>query len=66
MDTTKEFFQSVGKVPEEIEELKIRLSGSEMLEAVLWSMMEEIPSGPGAVSIGMQEIRLQISSGLHK
>ena len=66
MGTTKEFFQSVGKVPEEIEELKIRLSGSEMLEAVLWSMMEEIPSGPGAVSIRMQEIRLQISSGLHK
>ena len=61
--TILEFFQSEGKIVDEREELKIRERGSEILGAVLWSMIEEIPSGPEAVSIGIQEMRLQVSSG---
>ena len=44
-----EFFQSEGNIPVEREELKIRERGSEILRAVLWSMIEEIPSGSEAV-----------------
>ena len=61
-----EFFQSEGNIPVESEELKIIERGSEILGAVLWSMIEEILSGPEAVSKGIREIRLQISSGLQR
>ena len=64
--TILEFFQSEGNIPVEREELKIIERGSEILGAVLWSMIEEIPSGSEAVSIGIQEMRLQISSGLQR
>ena len=46
-------FQSEGKILVEKEELKIREIGSEILGAVLWSVIEEILSGPEAVSIGI-------------
>ena len=61
-----EFFQSEEKIPVDREELKIRRKGSEILGAVSWSTIEEIPSAPKAVSIGTREMRLQISSGLHR
>ena len=51
-------------MPVEREELKIRERGSEILGAVLLSMIEEILSGPEAVSIGIREMRLKILSGL--
>ena len=40
--TILEFFQSEGKILVEKEELKIRERGSEILGAVLWSVIEEI------------------------
>ena len=64
--TILEFFQSEGNIPVEREELKIIERGSEILGAVLWTMIEEILSRPQAVSIGIQEMRLQISSGLQR
>ena len=53
-------------MPVEREELKIRERRSEILAAVLWSMIEEKLSGPEAVSIGIREIRLQILPGLQR
>ena len=53
-------------MPVEREELKISERGSEILGSVLWSMIEEIPSGPETVSTGIREMRLQISSGLQR
>ena len=64
--TIFEHLQSQGKIPVEREELKIGEKESEILGALLWSMIEEIPSGPEAVSIGIREMRLQVSSGLHR
>ena len=61
--TILEFFQSEGNIPVEREELKIRERGGEILGAVLWSVIEVILSGPEAMSTGIQEMRLQISSG---
>ena len=48
-----EFCQSKGNVPVEREELKIMEKRSEILGAVLWNMIEEMLSGPEAVSIGI-------------
>ena len=50
-----EIFQSEGNIPVEREELKIIERGSEILGAVLWSMIEEIPSGLEAVSIRIRD-----------
>ena len=66
ISTILEFVQSEGRIPVEREELKIRERGSEILGVVLHSMIEEILSGSEAVSIGIQEMRLQISSGLQR
>ena len=49
--TILKFFQSEGKISVEREELIIRERGSEILGAVLWSIIEEVPSGPETVSI---------------
>ena len=51
--TMLKFFQFEWKLPVEREELNIKERGREILEAVLRSIIEEIPSGPGAVSVGM-------------
>ena len=53
--TILEFFQSEGNIPVEREDLKIRGKGSKILGPVLWSVIEEILSGPEAVSIGIKK-----------
>ena len=57
MGMIKEFFQSDGKTPVEIEELKIIERGKEIVEAVDFSIQAVILSGPGEVSSGMREMR---------
>ena len=56
--TILEVFQSEGKIPVESELLKIRKRGSEILGAVLLSIIEEKLSGPEVVSKGIREMRL--------
>ena len=53
--TTVEVFQSVGKAPVEIEELKMMERGTEIEGAQKWSICAEIESGPADVSEGMRE-----------
>ena len=53
ISTMLEFFQSEVKMAVERKELKIRERRSEIIGAVLWNMIEEMPSGLEAVSIGI-------------
>jgi len=50
--TMLEFFQSEGKIPEEMDWLKMRVRGAAMEEAESLSIRAEIPSGPVEVSEG--------------
>ena len=66
MGTMLEFFQSEGKILEEMDRLKIRVRGAAMEEAESLSMRAEIPSGPVAVSEGRLRRRCRISSSVHR
>ena len=54
---TEEFFHREGKEPVEMERLKMCIKGSEIEQAVDLSRREGIPSGPGDVRVGREEIR---------
>ena len=60
-----EFFQSEGKIPEEMDWLKMRVRGAAMEEAESLSIRAEIPSGPVEVSEGRLRRRCKISSSVH-
>ena len=44
----------------------MRERGRETEGAVLWSMIAEMPSGPGAIFVGEFRIRSKTISGVHK
>ena len=62
MGTTVETFHEVGKEPVLIDWLNIRESGWEIENAVDFSRNEVMPSGPGDVLVGSDEINLQTVS----
>ena len=63
---TQEFFQGEGKEPVEIERLKISLRGSEIEQAVDLSRRDGIPSGPGDVQVGREEMRRETDAAVHR
>lgn len=58
MATTIETFHEVGKEPLSIDWLNIRESGWEIVDAVDFRRNEVMPSGPGDVLVGSEEISL--------
>ena len=54
---TEAFFHREGKEPVDMERLKMCIRGSEIEQAVDLSRREGIPSGPGDVRVGREEIR---------
>ena len=58
-------FQSKGKIPEEMDWLKMRVRGAAMEESESLSIRAEIPSGPVEVSEGRLRRRCKISSSVH-
>ena len=63
MGMTKDFFHWDGKEPVEMERLKMCDRGSEIEQAVDLSRREGMPSGPGDVRIGREEIRRETEVG---